>query len=305
VQAVDDGARLELRNDAATDVTVLGYADPPEPYLRVGPRGVFRNSLSPAVYWNKQPAITDTPPRGYDATKPPRWHRVSGAHVVVWHDHRAHYLGAPPSKGQPRVVLRWTVPLRAGDHTVTVAGDVRYMSPPSAGPHLLYAALLAIALIVAGRTRAWVAVLATSLVLLLAGAGVQLAGEWHATTLSLPSRIGEHVYVFAGIVLGIGALAWLAIRRSRPYDATPIALLAGVALLLASGLTGLPLLTHAVLPTTLPESLVRMLVATTIGAGIATVVISATRLRSPYGRASDDQESSTTTPIFRSMYVEK
>jgi hypothetical protein len=305
VRAVDDGARLELRNDSGTEVTVLGYADPPEPYLRVGPDGVFRNQLSPAVYWNKQPAITDTPPRGYDATKPPRWHRVSHDNVVVWHDHRAHYLGAAPGNGQSRVVLRWSVPLRAGDRTVTLAGDVRYLPPPSPGPYLLLAGLLAVALVLGGRTRAWVAALAASLVLLLLGAGVQLVGEWHATTLSLASRIGEHVYVFAGLALGVGALIWLAIRRSRPYDATPIALLAGVALLLASGLTGLPLLTHAILPTRLPESFVRVLVATTIGAGIATIVIAATRLRSPYVRAGGGQESSTTTPIFRSMYVEK
>src|SRR3954447_15193484 len=52
VRAVDDGIRMELRNGSRTEVTVLGYANPPEPYLRIGPNGVYRNERSPAVFWN-------------------------------------------------------------------------------------------------------------------------------------------------------------------------------------------------------------------------------------------------------------
>src|SRR5215211_273095 len=51
IRAVDLGNRLELRNMSQHDVTVLGYES--EPYLRVGPRGVFENQRSPAVYLNR------------------------------------------------------------------------------------------------------------------------------------------------------------------------------------------------------------------------------------------------------------
>ena len=47
VEVVDAGTRLRLVNTGPTDVVVLGYQA--EPWLRVGPRGVFENSRSPAV----------------------------------------------------------------------------------------------------------------------------------------------------------------------------------------------------------------------------------------------------------------
>ena len=45
VTLIEDGERVELTNRGPTEVTVLGYDD--EPYLRVGPDGVFENTRSP------------------------------------------------------------------------------------------------------------------------------------------------------------------------------------------------------------------------------------------------------------------
>jgi hypothetical protein len=304
-RAVDEGVAIELRNESSHEVTVLGYDG--EPYLRVGPDGVFRNERSPATFWNTQANrnTTELPPPSYDATKAPTWHRISDGTVARWRDHRAHYVGGS-SGGAARVVLAWTIPLRDGDRDISIAGTVRYLPPPSPAPYLLFAALLAFALVVAGRTRVWPVVLTGSLAVLVVAAGAQIVGEWGATTLPFASRVGEHVYVFAGVALGIGACTWTITRRSRPYDATPIALLAGVALLLASGLSGIPFLAHEVIPTTFPNAFVRILVAVTIGVGLATVVIAATRLRQPFApRPAANQESSTATEILRSMYAEK
>jgi hypothetical protein len=148
--------------------------------------------------------------------------------------------------------------------------------------------------------------LLATLVVLVATATVGVAGEWSANTLSLASRVGEHVYVFAGLALGIAAIVHLVVRRGRAFDATPLALLAGVALLLASGLSSLPLLAHSVLPTKLDERVVRALVTITIATGAAAIVIAATHLRRPFERRPGaDQESSTTSAILRSMYAEK
>jgi hypothetical protein len=311
VRAVDDGIRMELRNDSPTEVMVLGYADPPEPYLRIGPNGVFRNQRSPAVFWNSKANqnTTESPPASFDPKAEPQWRRISTSTVARWTDHRAHYLGGTPSGGGSQVVLRWQIPLRHEGRGVALTGVTRYLPPPSPAPYLLYLAVLGVALVLAGRTRAWATVLAGTLAVLLASSITELVGEWGATTLSFPSRIGEHIYVFAGLALGVFALGWLLLRRNRPYDATPLALLAGVALLLASGLAALPFLTHTLLPSTMPATFVRVLVATIIGTGAATVVISAMRLRRPFEprrRSADgnDQESSRTNAMRRSMYAE-
>jgi hypothetical protein len=177
--------------------------------------------------------------------------------------------------------------------------------PPSPWPYVGAALALAAALVLAGRTRRWPLVLFVTLAVLVGTAVVAVAGEWSANTLSFASRVGEHVYVFAGVALGIAAIVHLVVRRGRAYDATPLALLAGVALLLASGLSSLPMLAHSVLPTKLAEGLVRVLVTLTIGTGAAAIVIAATHLRRPFERRGGDQESSTTSAILRSMYAEK
>jgi hypothetical protein len=274
--------------------------------LRIGPDGVFENVHSPAVFWNKSAFITSTPPAQYDAHKAPVWRRISSGTVARWHDHRAHYLGGAPSAGASPVVLRWTLPIEYQGRRAAFAGDDFYVRPSSALPYLAIAAVVAIALFAAARRRSWPIVLAVSLAVLVGAAIVQVLGEWGAVTLSLGSRIGEHVYVFAGIALGVAAFVWLLRRRGSPFDATPIALLAGLALLLASGLTGLPLLTHSEIPTTLPFNVDRTLIALTIGTGAAVVVIAATKLRPPFqARPARPQESSTATEILRSMYVEK
>jgi hypothetical protein len=283
VRAVNSGSELELRNDSDVEVTVLGYdAEDPEPYLRIGPDGVFRNRVSPATFWNARTSTDVAPPPEYDATKSPEWVRISDGNVVRWHDHRAHYQGGAPDPEREQVMLQWEVPLRVGNGAAAVRGDVRYLPPPSAVPYLVLAAVLALGLVIVGRTRAWAGALRVALALVVIASAVQVAGEWGATSTSAVSRVGEHTYVFLGIVLGVAAFCFMLVRSRRPYDATPLALLAGVALTLAGGLSGLPFLVHQVVPTTLPVALARLLVAISLGAGVATIVIAAIRLRRPY-----------------------
>src|SRR5205814_6457459 len=51
VRLLDLGNRVELSNGSGTDVVVLGYFG--EPYLRVGPHGVFENTRSQSVAMNR------------------------------------------------------------------------------------------------------------------------------------------------------------------------------------------------------------------------------------------------------------
>ena len=88
VRAIDLGERLELRNQTGETVIVLGYDD--EPYLRVGPDGVFENVRSPAVYLNDEPDLTDARvPDSADADATPDWRLVGSGTTARWHDHRA------------------------------------------------------------------------------------------------------------------------------------------------------------------------------------------------------------------------
>jgi hypothetical protein len=163
VRIVDLGNKVELTNSTATDVTVLGYYH--EPYLRVGPRGVYENLRSPATYLNRTrsgqtpiPAIA----RGTGASTPPRWHRISGSQTVRWHDHRVHYMGtSPPAavRADPgafhTINPQWTVVLRYGPRDVEVQGRLDWVPGPSGWPWVPFAAgLFVLGLVVArGKSR--------------------------------------------------------------------------------------------------------------------------------------------------------
>src|SRR6202040_626611 len=150
----------QLTNRTRVDIVVLGYDA--EPYLRVGPRGLYENVRSPAVYLNRTRAGTTTVPaiaRGTGASTPPRWRRVSGSHTAIWHDHRIHWMGTslPPAvRNDPGAVHiidpQWTVVFRDATRTVVVHGSLLWIPGPSAWPWAaLIAALLAVGFFVARR----------------------------------------------------------------------------------------------------------------------------------------------------------
>ena len=95
VRVVDLGAKMELTNRTARDVTVLGYVG--EPYLRVGPDGVYENIHSQATYLNKTRLGGTVPPNvDTNPTTPPQWKKVSDGHTARWHDHRVHWMSTQP-----------------------------------------------------------------------------------------------------------------------------------------------------------------------------------------------------------------
>ena len=157
VRITDLGTKVELTNDGTREVTVLGYAG--EPYLRVGPRGVFENTRSPATYLNRSTTITKAAPKSADAQATPVWRRVSTGTTAAWHDHRAHFMGGddPPEvvrhPDQRRVVDNWKIPMRVGNEDVTARGQLIYVPPPSPWPWVVGAVLLAALVVVLSRTR--------------------------------------------------------------------------------------------------------------------------------------------------------
>jgi hypothetical protein len=153
VRVLQFGDDVELRNRTSTEVVVPGYSD--EPYLRIGPRGVFRNERSPATYINLDRYARVKLPADADPKAAPRWRQVATGSAYVWHDHRTHWMtqtALPPSvAADPSVshtVFRWTVPLRYGGTPVTVRGVLRWDPPPAAGlVWPVYAGLFLLALL--------------------------------------------------------------------------------------------------------------------------------------------------------------
>lgn len=284
IRLLELGETVELHNESATEVVVLGYDE--EPYLRVGPEGVFRNERSPATFWNRERTPSEPAPPEFDATAEPVWERIGGKPVARWHDHRAHWMGseARGGGGRERVVSVWTLELVQGDRTSVVTGEIRWVPGPAPTPWLVVALVLAVAVVAGGRTHRWPPVLVAALLVLMGAEVVHVAGQWGATTEPVPTRLGAAVYSILGVAFGIYALARLLRPRSDPYDATPLALVAALVMTIAGGLADLPTLTRPFVPTTLTLALARSLVAVSLGVGVGTVAVAALRLRRPAPR---------------------
>jgi hypothetical protein len=150
---------LEVTNTSDTEILVLGYELPePQPYLRVGPDGVFTNANSEATYINQQRQGLVDVPSGLDASDVD-WVKVSDGNAYAWHDHRMHYmgLGVPPAvtdqSVETVVVPRWEVFVRYGDAEHVVAGDLVWIPPSSGVPWLLLGLVLAAPALLGLRTK--------------------------------------------------------------------------------------------------------------------------------------------------------
>jgi len=274
VAPVDSGNQLELTNDAARDVVVIGYDG--EPYLRVGPRGVFENRNSPATYLNRSRLSPAPPPDRADPEADPSWRRVGDGPSVRWHDHRAHWMGTsdPPAvrrdPDRAQLIQRFTVPVVRGDRTVRVRGDVSWIPGPSPWPWIGVAVVLAVAVVVLARTRRAPVAIGTALALTLVAAVVHAAGSWTTGSASTGGRIGAAVPTLGAVVLGGVALALLARRGLRA--AAPLLVFAGLFVTIAIGLADLSALSHSQVPTVLPVGLDRATITLALGLGAGVTV---------------------------------
>jgi hypothetical protein len=286
VEVADAGARLRVRNHTGREVMVLGYAG--EPYLRVGPAGVFENRRSPATYLNRARINPAPPPPDASADAPPVWRRIGDGDTVTWHDHRAHWMGAsdpPQVKAAPNrtqvVVPGWQAELRVGNQPVRVSGDLRWIPGPSPWPWLAIAvAWLALAL-VASRQRRWPQLLAALTGLLIAVDILHTVGIWTGTSSSAATKAYASLGSWAGWILG--GLAIYRLLGPHPRRASIYLLLGAVLMASTGGVGDLGSLYRSQLAVALPDSLTRALVATTLGLGVG-LAIDGLRLARPRPR---------------------
>jgi deferrochelatase/peroxidase EfeB len=155
LRVIENGSRLELRNDTGTEAVIAGYGG--EPYARVGPDGVFLNDNSPATFLNVDRYSVAIVPPTADGKGPPVWRQVSDAPLWRWHDHRVHWMLStlPPAvaadPGAEHRISTWTVVLTYGDQRLSAAGTLDWVPGPSPLPWLLL--VVVVAAVVAALTQ--------------------------------------------------------------------------------------------------------------------------------------------------------
>ena len=279
VDILGGDAFLVLSADAGVTVSVEGYDQ--EPYLRFLPDGtVERNAASPARWLNDaRYGVRDTTvPPAASADAPPRWEVVATNGTYAWHDHRIHWM-SPQTPRQveteaatPQPVMNWTLNVEVDQRPVVVSGELVWLPP--ANPVLpsivfLLAAALGTALVIR-RIGATTAVAAA--------AGAAAAAVGAASSVNLPSGVqgDPSMLILPSITLLLAALA--AIIRRRP----------GVAPHLLGALAGIPTVVWATLkfdaftapivPTALPATVARSLIAAALGAGLAAALFGTIRI---------------------------
>jgi hypothetical protein len=277
VRVLDFGDQLEVVNPTDTELAVPGYSG--EPYLRIGPDGVWRNALSPATWLNLDRLGRTRIPDDVDIDAPPRWEQVSTRPLYAWHDHRTHWMSEgqlPPAvaadPGSPHVVSDWTVPMTYGGADVVVAGELTWSPPPSGWLVWPVYALLLAAAVLAGWWTRGPRPLAAVLVL---GA---VAALYHALSTPEPATsVGSHAGALVSALLPALLVALVAVlgaraaARGRGVLTGLSAVVAGW-LLLVEGLADVDVLWTSHALTAGPQLPARAAVAVMVAGGLGLVV---------------------------------
>lgn len=283
VRVVDNGERLELTNRTGRELVVLGYDG--EPYLRIGPRGVFENTRSPATFSNRFSRNPPPPPPRADPNAPPEWRRIGDGPTARWHDHRVHWMGAQPPPLVQRAphdrhrIQAFVIELRLGDRTVRVRGDLWWIPGPSPWPWIALVAGLVAVVAITARTRLAAGVVGAVLALTLVAVAIHATGAWAVATNPVGDRALDAIPTL--VVLSLGGAALGRLTRRGLHAEAPLLVFAGLAAGIAVGFADLDALTHSQLPSELPSSLDRATIAGALGGGIAVAIGAARHVRTP------------------------
>jgi hypothetical protein len=233
-------------------VVVLGYLG--EPFLRLGPDGVFVNAASPTAAGAKL-----APPHA--GSSRPIWKLHSRRPSVIWHDARVR--GLPPGQTNGR----WRIPLVVDGQRTHLVGTIQRVPAPVLWPWLLLAAAFAVATGLVLYRRELLRPASTSLGALAAvGTVLTALGFALASTASQGSWIeGANELLFALV----GAV--FLVRGSKDAKALAGGLLGLLGL--AAGLSKIPVLLHGIVLSALPGGIARLAVVVAIAAGAAAATL--------------------------------
>ena len=279
IRLVEHGGRMEITNTTGEEALVLGYQD--EPYLRIGPDGVFENTRSPATYLNRDVSMTAELPPQADPEAEPEWARVGSGPTVRYHDHRLHWMAdedpeavqAEPGRRHVVTPEQTVLVLRLGDTTVEATGELVWIPGPSSLPWLALALVLAVGTAALAVTRRWAVALAAATAVLVAVDLGHVVG-----TAAFPAdgfgdaigrTLGGSVVSMVGWLAGVAAVVLLLRGRSEGLFAAGVA---GISIAINGGLSDVGDLSRSQLPFGGPEVLARGAVAVAIGVGAGLVI---------------------------------
>jgi len=295
VKVVEAGSRLEVENRTGQELIVLGYKG--EPYLRIGPDGVFENKLSPATYLNKS-RKGGTPTEAAEKAKvgDTDWAKVSSEPLARWHDHRIHWMGNinPPevrnSPGTRHVIKmsatspQWAVTMRLANQDVVAKGDLIWEPGPSPLPWFALILVSLAVVVVVGRSAAWASGLSAILAFLVALDIFHVVGLGLANAGTIGTRLAKSItqspYEPVAWVIAILAIVWL--RRGRS-DGLALAVVAGLQIALLGGIGDLNALSRTVVPFGFGPTLARLVVALSAGLGLGVSVAAVIQLAGARG----------------------
>jgi hypothetical protein len=278
VKAIELGRRVQVRWSGPADLVIFGYDG--EPYLRVGPGGVFENLLSHTTYANLTPPFRRPPPRDASPTAPPRWQKIADGRTVRWHDHQAHWaLSRPPDPvrlhpEQTQVVIpAWTIQMQTAGRPIVVTGQVWWVPAPNALPWMGIALVLLLMVVASAFSRAWAPTLAAAAAILV---GVDV---FHSIGTGTFAAVSPLVIVGRILILSwFSVLAWLAglwaarrLLRGR-VDGLYGAALCAVVIGAFGGVTDLAVLDRSQVPFRWPAGTERAAVAVSLGLSVGILV---------------------------------
>ena len=273
-------AILQADNRTSAELRVPGYEG--EPYLRIGPDGVFVNRNSPATYQNEDRYAQTPIPDHADADAAPEWDKVSDGSSYGWHDHRIHWMSpTPPPRvradaGRPQVVNEWEVPFTWNGNDLVVQGILRWVPPPSWWPWVVTAAVtvaapVAVATAASSGRRRHVLLRTAAMVV----AAVLALDVIHAIDdlLAVPATFGEHLYagLQSATFITVGAFGARSAWRGGDGAATGLAV-AAVAMTLGVGLTHIAALTSSQIASVLPDWFARAVTAANLTLLVPTAI---------------------------------
>ncbi|MET8365762.1 hypothetical protein ABZU53_19585 [Micromonospora sp. NPDC005194] len=304
VRVIEAGARLELTNRTGRAIEVIGYSG--EPYLRIGPDGVYENSRSPATYLNRTLAGDTALPADADPAAPPSWRRVDDGATVRWHDQRARWQeSAPPDAARvaperEHRVRDWTIPLRDGADPAQIAGTLDWVPPPDAYTWwaVTIVGLLAVGalgLLAAASTAGARALSAVGVLLVVGGAvavlypvGRELDAGAQGVGGVLAGLLGGQVWA---LLTGLGALAAGGYALARRPAADFAVALAGACLALFAGVANAAVFTRSVAPVPWSPEVARAMVAAVLITGVGATAAGVLRLHAASRAATRSAEA--------------
>ncbi len=281
---IEAGNRFELEWKSGPVIEVPDYDG--RPYLRIGPNGVEQNQQSNATYLNAtRQGSGDLPKTNPDG--PPEWKRISKESIARWHDHRVHWMGSlipdvvRGREGKKTVIQPWTIEFTQGSTKGTVTGELLWVPGPSAAPFWILAFALFVLVTAAavwagrsvGRRHTVLRALSALMFLLVVVDAIHLFGIAFGVAGTTAQALGRVVSVgfvsIAAWLLGLIGV-WL-VARNRA-DAPYLLTFSGGLMAIVGGFADVGVLSKTSIPFAFSASIVRPVVAITIGLGIGIAV---------------------------------